>query len=615
MLDVLTQLADPNLLALQIRGEQWPRSYFATTLIPDAWMALLESSEGWRKLVPAGEDPRPDAEARLTLVRNRAIVVPLEARDLTTSGSEDLALDGELLVRWPARDDDLAALALHLRGSSPGAPGSPSSTADSRLTSADFAKRLAPALHEALRDFARTHSAADLLNGDARETLAAFLRERLHRTWLEWGLALERINRLYCTSRVVTERTARERDAARRVEQIQSRQLVEQAALAATQQRVSGLRTTFDKLREAAGGDTRSWRELLPALDPAERARLLTSLWRLTPQHERTTAIAAVSATRCIVLDARDPERVLRRIDLPPDLGPLRSVIQAPPASGLFIGATRGLWRVKDDGTPPSAYPAPEPEAVRHRFNSMLLDDSGGSNERGGTNDVGAAARILSTNTQLGCCAWSLADPADFQWLFTPATETRSVRGLCCAAERVFFVADNRVMQVTGDSAAPTGPPAGSTIHSLAATEETLYATWGDGSIQRLSLDDPHAWEVVERLSSPAASLALRTWGGVVELIVPDGRRGLVAIYPDERITVPVLHAPATFAGQPAPLQRAWAAPDTLVGLNQDLGRLYIRTLDQSDDTQREVLLSRLLSGAVEDVALVTETTALPAQS
>src|SRR5688572_9243507 len=108
--EFLNRLWEPALVALYLPGSAWPRSILSSTLIPDAWMGLVERRDGRRRLVPAGDDPRPDEDDLLLLVRNRLITVPLELRGGKARCGNIVDASCELLLKWAARDDDLAAL-------------------------------------------------------------------------------------------------------------------------------------------------------------------------------------------------------------------------------------------------------------------------------------------------------------------------------------------------------------------------------------------------------------------------------------------------------------------------------------------------------------------------
>jgi hypothetical protein len=605
--NLLDHLNDASVLAVQGFGRDWPRPLFSQSFIPDTWQAILESPEGWRKFYAAGADPRPTDDARLTLVRARPIVIPFEVRDLASADDHDIHAAGEVLVRWPTRDDDLAALSARLRrgethataGANKGAPppraATPGASPLPVLRSSELAAHLAPALRTALRSFARRFTAETLLQSDCRNDVAAALREAMPELALEWGLVLERVNKLELRSRAYAARIAHDRDAADRRARLQTRQMLDAAALAATQQRIAGVQELLARLQ--AGTDGKSWRELLPALDPAERTRILRNLWRIAPAGAPARSLAAVGGRLAIWMDLANPDRVVRRIEVPATLGALRSIWIDDTDGRAYLGATTGVWEVAPDGRL-TAYPAAPPMQPGHRFNAVRA----------------AGGRIIATHPQLGVWAWSRSAPEAGVALFEPSNgRPRSIRALTFAGERLICALDDQLVEIapgeaTGSAGvSPLGPAAGSTIHALAAADREVFASCGDGAIRRLALDAPGAgWGVIEQLEQPPAGLALRTFGDLTELLIPTARRGVLAIYPHDDVRSTALPAPAGLAGNPAALNRAAAGPDALAALSPDLGRVYILTHAQADESPREVLLARLIGAAIEDVCLST---------
>lgn len=575
----LAQLSDEQLVALQLRGGQWPRSLFAPALIPDAWMGLLEHADGWRKFVPSGEDPRPSGDARLTLVRNRPIAVPVEVDDLRAGGGEDITLRGELLLRWQQRDDDLSALARQL-------------ATRTRLNLQDLAALLREPLRSAASVFASARPVEALTGVDLREPLSQHLHEHLRAQAFEWGFAIERVTRCDAISRAAAERAAVQRDASRRIEHIRAGQLVEQAALAATQQKLAGLRSMLGELQSTAQGDARVGRELLASLDPAERGRVLANLWRIVPSSCRTHAIVAVGGFNCVWLNPDDPQQVTRRLEVPDLLGPLRSVGCTVGCDAVLLGAAKGVWRVASDCTSkPAPLRAPDAAGAVHRFNAV----------------AGREQEVYGTHTQLGCWRWS-AEGVAAPLLQSSIGMPQSVRALVLCDDSIWFAADDRVLCAEKGQGPPRqiGNPIGSTIHSLAVGATDLFAGCGDASVRRCAIDGSTDWEIIARGDGPVASLALRSWGDLDELLFPAGHRGVLALYWREQVTVAQLEPPAGLGGRVAPIDRVWAAADLLAALNSDLGRLYVRTASTPDGVIREVLLARLLGRPVEDVCLQT---------
>ena len=117
--DIREKLNDETIVALSMPGSDWPRGLLSATMIPDKWMGLVRLPDGRRRFVAAGEEPRADEGARLVLVRNQPITVPLVIGDVRATCGNLVGATAEVLVRWSAREDDLTALHDALLAQSP----------------------------------------------------------------------------------------------------------------------------------------------------------------------------------------------------------------------------------------------------------------------------------------------------------------------------------------------------------------------------------------------------------------------------------------------------------------------------------------------------------------
>jgi hypothetical protein len=574
--DILKSLADASIAALRVRGGEWPRNLLAETLIPDAWMGIVLQPDGRRRFVPAGEDPRPERDDTLVLVRNRAIAVPLELHEAPASSGHGVHARVELLVRAPARDDELAALARTLV------------TGDALGLDALAEYLWHGAARAALQRFIRERPAAALVYDDLRAALLEHLRNELKGVLFAAGLVLERLGAIECTSPALIEEEARQRATARKVSELEARGVVERAALAATQRRLDDLGSVLGKLRQAeAEGSGLKWHELLPSLTPGERGRLLESLWRLTPDREVATAVVVVAGRMCAWIDPAALEAPPRQVTLPDDLGGLRSVDYDAAGDTLLVGAATGVWRVQaGDGTVLAHYAVPQAEAVRTGFNAAVI---GGE-------------RLYATHSQLGAWSWPIAHPGDAAPLLRPvAGVPRTVRGVFVDAQgHVVLAADTRVhaFDAQGEEAWATGAAEGS-IQCLAALEERLYAGTATGALLRCDLRVPGEWLVVHRTTSAIESVQARRWDDLVELVIPAGAAGVAGVYADEGLVARLLHGGLA-------IRRAWACDDCLVGLNENRDRLVVLTATMPGRSGVEVPIARLLGHPVQDVGLVT---------
>ena len=601
---VLNRLTEERVVALLADADLWPRSRLSPTLIPDKWMGLLVRRDGGRQFVPAGEEPRGQPGDRLLLVRNRPITVPLAATDTRAACGHYVRGTCEILVRCQPRDDDLAALANTLLDSG-------------ELTLDGLARAVAEhggqtAWHKLIRE----RAAAKLVHDDLSSDFLDELRAHLKRFLFSAGLTLERVVTLEFSSASLAAEEALQRQTAETVQRIKAKELVEQAALAATRRRLDDLAAILGKLTSAAARDDQSqWRGLLPALAPAERARLLENLWRITPDRRVAHAIVVVCGPECVWLAPTQPERVRHRVTLPDDLGGLRSVTFDGQHNVLLVGAARGVWLVAaDDGQIRGRFAVPGTERPRTGFNAAVISRD----------------RLYASHSQIGVWAWPLTAPEQPEPLFQPIRGIpRTIRAVTATDDgRLVFAADNTLRMVPPDAAScEIGPLAPDTLQCLCVLERTAYAGTSDGRVLQLDLDRPDGWIPVHRLIAPAAvglhpeasenaprtitppggatleSIVARRWNDLVELAIPAGADGICGIYVQERTALRLMEARV-------PIRRAWACDDLLVGLSDNRDRLVVLHASAGGRTGTEVPVARLLGRAIQDACIVTRETA-----
>ncbi len=583
--DVLARLNDATLVALRVRGDDWPRSLLgAAALIPDAWMALVAARDGRRWLTPAGEAPRCGADDALLLVRNRALTIPLQVQETPAACGESVTLSGELLLRWTPREDDLSACLRLLDNAT-------------SLSLDGLSGLIASAgLQSALQQFVRAGRAEALVTVEQREPLCAHLRGALANWLFDAGLTLERIGALELRSAGLSARRRLQAETAARVAELQARELVEHAARAATVRRVEGLSGILRKLRDAASevGEA-SWRSVLPALTPIERGRLLESLWRITPDQMGARAVVCVCGGECVWLDPHSAA-ITQRLTLPDDLGGLRS-ISAHAGGLLLVGAAKGVFLVD-------------------AASATLLDRCGVPQAGNPSTAFNAATLrgdwLVATHSELGCWAWrlnrsgprvvSLASEPPRALLRPSNGRPRRIRAVCALQEGFALAADAQV-QFFDAALQPAGtlPPVDAEIHALAVAGQRVFVGTARGLVLQFRRDVPDDnWFVLYRRNQPIESLAVRQWNDLTELVVPGGSEGAVAVYGDEGLTARLMSAAS-------PLRRVWASDDLLVGLSELRDRLYLLTADAAAHAPREAPLARLTGRVIEDACVLLE--------
>jgi hypothetical protein len=570
----LKELTDATLIAVCVAGDAWPRGLLSDNPIPENWMALVIKPDGRRRYVPAGENPRSERGDKLVLARNRPITVPLSVSNCPASQGNLVDGTCELLVRWRPREDDLAALERAL------------------LSEPLTLARLADVVADAgglvtLRQFIHERPAEKLVREDPRDELLTALRERLKKFAFETGLELDRIAKLKFVSESFERQAALKRDARQRVERIRAAKLVDAAALAATKRRLGDLRDILEHLKSAAAGhEDTQWHQLLPALSPTDRGKLLENLWRLTPDRNVATAIVVVTGNECLWLDPASPERVARRVTLSSELGGLRSVTFAPESNWLLIGAASGVWALDaESGEVATRFVVPDIEPPRTGFNAAAI----------------AGDRLYATSSELGCWSWSLDDPADAKPVLVPEGGVpKRIRTVVATDDgRVLFAADDCIHAYQPEADELAVLSAGSdVIHCLAALEDQLFVGTGDGKLYRVDLNHPDHWWLVQQTTTTLESVQPRRWTDLIELVVPAGPRGISGIYDDEGVVTCLLQSTT-------PIRRAWACDDVVVGLNQLRDRLVVMNANLPERTGREVRIGQMTGQSVQDACIV----------
>jgi hypothetical protein len=574
--DLLKELKDQTLVAVAGQSTDWPSALLSKTLIPDKWMGLVETRDGRRRFAPAGDDPRPEKGDRLLLVRDRPITIPIEVN--ACKGAQGNLINGrcEVWLRWASDVNDLAALSrAHM---------------DSNQLSLDtlahrFCNRGG---RDALENFIRRHTAEQLVHDRASGALLDALREGTKKFCFESGATIDQVANIDFTSDTLAEQEAAKREAHRRVERIKSREMVEAAALKATNRRLNDLSGLLDKLKQASSGDdSQRWHDLLPALSPTERGRLLENLWRLTPNRTTADAIVAVAGQVCVWHHPVDPERELRRVTIGDELGGLRSIFYAPDQRLLLIGAATGVWTLDRDGSgEPLAYAVADAGSQRTGFNAAVVSDQ----------------HLFATHSKLGCWRWLLQAGTAAQPVLRPENDLpTTVRAVTVSRDgRVFFAAGSKIMfydSATDELVEFTS--VSGTVHAIAILDDELYVGTGDGKLLCTKLDSPRSWRTVHRARDAIESISVRRWNDLVELVIPAGDDGVQGVYGDENLAVRLMESAA-------PIRRAWACDDVVVGLADRRDKLLVMNANLPERTAREIPVGRTLGHSIQDACLVT---------
>ncbi len=582
--ETLKRLEAATLVALRIDGDDWSSGLLRRDApIPDAWMGLVESADGRRRFAPAGETPRVGRGDHLLLVRKTALAIPIALEDAPAASGESFQASCEVLLRWPAREIELSAL----RGVVP---------VGVELHLAQLGELVSQrGASAALRQFVATKAAEALLGDQVREDLLAFLRAQLRPLLFELGAEIERLGEVRFASEAYRRRRLRERESTEQAERIRARQVVEQAALVATNRRLEDLSGLLEKLRGLSRNDAEMrWHDLLPALSPAERGKLLENLWRITPDRRTSAAIVAIAGGELLWLDPADPRRVLRRGRPGEQLGGLRSLSFCPDRHVVAAGAASGVWLLDaETGAPRACLAVPDAEGPRTGFNAAVM----------------LADRLFATHSQLGCWSWAIEPPGDARPILRPMHGTpRTIRAACAGDDgALYFAADDCVQRfdpASGELRAVDS--ADDIIHSLAMLGNRLYVGT-ERSLLCQDLARPGDWWVLRRSGEPIESVQPRRWNDLVELVLPAGADGVCGLYGEEGVTARLLESTA-------PIRRVWAADDLVVGLTEARDRLVVMNASLPARQGRDVSIGRMTGHSVQDACIVTKAAASEAK-
>jgi hypothetical protein len=310
------------------------------------------------------------------------------------------------------------------------------------------------------------------------------------------------------------------------------------------------------------------------------------------------------------------PDQILQRTVIDESLGGLRSVSFSRERGWLLVGAACGVWTLNaTDGTVVGSYLVPDAGQPRTGFNAAVI----------------AKERLVATHSQLGCWSWPLhepqqatahlrppmrpADGGQASVLLSGRSEVgapssgafRTIRAVTVDERgHVLFAADDRVYIMTAPTEEPHATsPVMAPITCLATLGDEIYAGTADGRVWNQSpaghpgAADADTWSVVYRTRAALESIVVRTWGDLVELVVPAGGNGISGVYPETGVV-------ARLVESLVPIRRVWASDDAFVGLSENRDRLTILHSSMAGRAGHSVPLARQLGGLIQDACLVT---------
>jgi hypothetical protein len=256
----------------------------------------------------------------------------------------------------------------------------------------------------------------------------------------------------------------------------------------------------FQALRESAP-DLPAGR-LLQEIAPAERGSTLRTLLLASANDKSLATLYAVAGPYLIRIDPRQapPRPVL--IELPRELGPLRSVQPAKldGASVLLVGARGGVMVVAaEDATKVRSYALPELQS-QLGFNSVAI----------------AGRSVWASHSEAGIVRWNLDEPQAAPTV-EPLAAARQARAL--DESRVIYAAGNALFVHDGTRGAPLAATSPAEVIAILPVQRSAIAVHADGVIATV---DPAAMSVqdIRRRNTPLDAAGLLPWLGDVRLLL-----------------------------------------------------------------------------------------------
>lgn len=544
----------------------------------------LVSGDGMARVVRAGEEIPREGISEMLIFAAGPMRLSAKLDALASGDGWDFQAEVELEAAIIAEKPELLAL----RRAAFSAPG--------YLTADQIVSCVRPLLLNALAGFARQSSAADLVRSDASNAAADSILKSLQPELFALGLSLSRVIRAdFRSPAFVADQQDRQRDAQLKRHAETDAQIRESLSVVRRKQ-MAGVEELLQRLAALARENPgMPMPDLIRMFDPEQRGDLYRGL--LASQPATKTAFILAVAGQELVWFGPDQSEPARRVTLPNEAGPLRSV-RLSRTHGLpilLVGAARGVHRVAPNGELLGSYPFEPPRPIRGGVNSSAI----------------CAGKLYATHSEVGLIAWTLATNEKPEFLLPGETQNaRTIRDVQADPE-------NRLWLAIGDSVLAWNPTDASppirrrlpgTVECLALTRSFVIAGLDDGRVlqwSRLAPDRGEARTLRPPTGDAVHSIGVLESSGVPRILIADGRPmvDLVVIDDAHRIEFRA----------PEPLRWAWAAEDCIVAANERRDRLFRWQIAGPDEPAAAFSVGRLTSHTIQDAILLAATPATTA--
>ena len=353
--------------------------------VPAGWVALVSSEGQDPLLVRSGGQCEAGGALDVLFVRAVPIECAAEESSLRSTDGYECCGSIRLRVRVMEKIAELAAFRKTVVGSS-----------DS-VCIADLQRYLHWQMSKLLTELAGGRTAAELLQPLDASMVRGLAEDKLGAVCLAGGLTIDGPVAVRFESSAYQEHCRDRASDARQQQRLTARTQIQQALASAQGERLTHLVKMLEQMNEASAlREDVGVAELLQAFTEAERGELYGALWHLCPSARATRFVAAVSGSELLLFEPADLSCPAQRIQVPDDLGLLRSVgvdKRALEAGHLMIGAARGVHLADmENGRIVRSLSAEVPE--QHK-------------PRGGVNAVAMSSDyVFATHSQLGLMAW-----------------------------------------------------------------------------------------------------------------------------------------------------------------------------------------------------------------
>ncbi len=542
--------------------------------------AALVTGDSAARLIRAGEEIPREGVRELLLFATGPMRLTARIESLAASDGWECQADIELEAAIIAEKPELLAL----RRAAFSAPG--------YLTSDQIVTCVRQLLLSAVGNFARKSAAADLVRADAGSAAAETVLSVLQPELFAIGISLIRVARIEFRSPAFqADQRDRQRDTQLK-RHAETDAQIRESLTAVRRKQIAGVEELLQRLaalsRENPG---MPMPDLVKMFDADQRGDLYRGLLATQPA-TRTASILAVAGQDLLWFAPDRPNEPIRRVALPPEAGPLRSVRMACTngAKTLLVGAARGVHRVSPSGEVLSTFTFDPPRPVRGGVNAATI----------------IADRLFATHSEVGLIAWSLA--ADDKFEFTLPGETanaRTIRDIQADPDgRLWFaVADSVLAWNPTDGSPPIRRRLPGTVECLTLTESFVVAGLDDGRVlhwSRIAPDRGEARTLRPPTGDAVHSLGVLAASGVPRILIADGRPmvDLVVIDDAHRIEFRA----------PEAVRWAWVAEDVIVAANERRDRLFLWPIAAPDEPAASFPVGRLTGHTLQDAAVLAAT-------